>query len=127
VEIAALRPSQDRQILQSYGKGAFRVSDTAWHGAIIVFPTRTIAWSVKGIADLSLEAFGPVGEATDPPIELLLIGTGARMALLPAKLRADLRSLGFAIEAMDTGSACRTYNVLIGEERRVAAALLPVE
>jgi uncharacterized protein len=126
VEIEALRPSQDRQILQSYGKGAFRVSDTPWQGAIIVFPTRTVAWGVKGIGDLSLEAFGPVREATDPPVELLLIGTGQRMALLPSKLRADLRSLGFAIEVMDTGSACRTYNLLIGEERRVAAALLPV-
>jgi uncharacterized protein len=126
MEIAALRPSQDRQILQSYGKGVFRVSDTQWQGAIIVFPTRTIAWGVTGIGDLSLEAFSPVGEAADPPIELLLIGTGQRMALLPAKLRADLRSLGLAIEIMDTGSACRTYNLLIGEERRVAAALLPV-
>jgi uncharacterized protein len=48
------------------------------------------------------------------------------MALLPSKLRADLRSLGLAIEIMDTGSACRTYNLLIGEERRVCAALLPV-
>lgn len=127
MEIQPLVPSQDRQILQSYGKGGFRVSDTAWPGAIIVFPTRTIAWSVKGIGDLNLEVFGPVGEAADPPIELLLIGTGQRMALLPSKLRADLRALGFAIEVMDTGAACRTYNVLIGEERRVAAALLPVE
>jgi len=127
VEITALTPSQDRQILQSYGKDGFRVSDTIWPGAIIVFPTRTVAWDVKGLGDLTLEAFGPVGAAADPPIELLLIGTGQRMALLPSKLRADLRALGFGIEVMDTGAACRTYNVLIGEERRVAAALLPLE
>jgi uncharacterized protein len=126
VEIIPLAPQQDRQILQSYGKGGFRVSDTVWPGAIIVFPTRTISWDVTGVADLNVAAFASVGEATDPPIELLLIGTGQRMALLPSKLRADLRALGFGIEVMDTGAACRTYNVLIGEERRVAAALLPV-
>jgi uncharacterized protein len=126
VEINPLVPQQDRQIVQSYGKGGFRVSDTGWSGAIIVFPTRTITWDVIGLADLSVTAFAPVAEAADPPIELLLIGTGQRMALLPSKLRADLRALGFGIEIMDTGAACRTYNVLIGEERRVAAALLPV-
>lgn len=126
MEINPLVPQHDRQIVQSYGKGGFRVSDTIWPGAIIVFPTRTIGWDVTGLADLNLAAFAPVGEAADPPIELLLIGTGQRMALLPSKLRADLRTLGLGLEIMDTGAACRTYNVLIGEERRVAAALLPV-
>jgi uncharacterized protein len=126
VEITPLRPSQDRQILQAYGNGGFRVSDTQWAGAIIVFPTRTMSWNVSASSDLTLEAFAPVGEANDPPIELLLIGMGQRMALLPSKLQAGLRAMGLGIDIMDTGAACRTYNVLIGEERRVAAALLPV-
>ena len=126
MEITPLQPSQDRQILQAYGKGGFRVSDTEWHGAVIVFPVRTVNWNVATLADLTLEAFAPVGEASDPPIELLLIGTGQRMALLPSKLQTGLRAMGFGIDIMDTGAACRTYNVLIGEERRVAAALLPV-
>jgi uncharacterized protein len=125
MEINPLVPSQDRQVLQSYGKEGFRVSDVAWPSAIIVFPTRTMVWDVSVVADFSLAAFAPVGEASDPPIELLLIGTGQRMALLPSKLRADLRALGFGLEVMDTGAACRTYNILVGEERRVAAALLP--
>ncbi len=126
MEITALQPSQDRQILQAYGKGSFRVSDMEWRGAIIVFPTRTVNWNVTALPDLTLDAFVPVAEATDPPIELLLIGTGPRMALLPAKLQAGLRAMGFGIDVMETGAACRTYNVLIGEERRVAAAMLPV-
>jgi uncharacterized protein len=126
VEITALQPSQDRQILQAYGKGGFRVSDVQWPGAVIVFPTRTVSWNVKTLADLTLEAFAPVGEASDPPIDLLLIGSGPRMALLPSKLQAALRAMGFGIDVMETGAACRTYNVLIGEERRVAAALLPL-
>jgi uncharacterized protein len=126
VEIIPLLPSQDRQILQAYGKDGFRVSDTQWPGAVIVFPTRTVSWNVRTVADLTLEAFAPVGEASDPPVELLLIGTGSRMALLPSKLQAALRAMGFGIDVMETGAACRTYNVLIGEERRVAAALLPL-
>ncbi len=120
-------PSHDRQVVQGYATGGFRVSDKEWWGPIIVFPTRTAAWTVSTVADFNLSAFEPVGEATDPPIELLLIGTGRKIALLPSKLRADLRALGFGIEVMDTGAACRTYNVLVGEERRVAAALLPLE
>ncbi len=124
VELAPL-PQHDRQIVQGYGKGGFRVSDHEWRGAVIVFPTRTARWDVVGAASLTLESFAAVYAADDPPIELLLIGTGPRHLLLPAKLRGDLRARGLAIDAMDTGAACRTYNVLIGEERRVAAALLP--
>jgi len=127
VEIIALAPRPDRQIVQGYGKGGFRISDREWRGAVIVLPTRTVAWAALSPADLSIAQFGIVAEAVDPPIELLLIGTGARLVYLPAKLRTDLRALGFAIEMMDTGAACRTYNVLIGEERRVAAALLTVQ
>ncbi len=126
MEISALQPSQDRQILQAYGKGGFRVSDIEWRGAIIVFPTRTVNWTVAAVSDFTLDAFAQVAEAGDPPIELLLIGTGPRMALLPAKLQAGLRAMGFGIDVMETGAACRTYNVLIGEERRVAAAMLPI-
>lgn len=76
---------------------------------------------------LDANSFAPIREADDPAIDLILIGTGSRLALLPAALRKDLRAMGFAFDAMDTGAACRTYNVLIGEERRVAAALIPID
>lgn len=108
-----------------YGKGGFLVSDRQWHGAVLVFPDRTLAWEATGLAGLSVASFVAVTES-DPLPDILLIGTGARMAMLPAGLRADLRSLGLATETMDTGAACRTYNLLVGEERRVVAALLPV-
>jgi uncharacterized protein len=125
VEITLL-PSHDRQVIQGYGGGGFKVSDRDWFGPVIVFPTRTVAWSVVSAATFTVDQFEPIRDAESPPIELLLIGAGAKMVLLPARLRADLRAFGFAVEVMDTGAACRTYNVLIGEERRVAAALLPV-
>jgi uncharacterized protein len=120
-------PAHDRQVVQGYAPGGFRVSDAEWWGPILVFPTRTVSWGVSSLADLTAESFAPVRDADDPPIELLLIGTGRKQALLPSKLRQAIRALGFSIEIMDTGAACRTYNVLIGEERRVAAALLPLD
>jgi uncharacterized protein len=119
-------PQHDRQVVQGYGKGGFRVSDKEWRGPIIVLPIRTMAWDVVSASSLTLGSFDLVSAAADPPIELLLVGTGAKLFLLPSSLRAEIRALGLAIDIMDTGAACRTYNILIGEERRVAAALLPV-
>ena len=60
-----------------------------------------------------------------PPIEILLIGSGATFEMAPAALRSALGARGVSIESMDTGAACRTYNVLMAEDRRVAAALIP--
>ena len=113
------------QVIQGYGAGGFRVSDREWRGAVLVLPDRTLCWAATALAELTPESFAPVQEA-DPPVELLIIGTGPRMALLPGDLRRALKALGLAIETMDTGAACRTYNVLLSEERRVAAALLPL-
>ncbi len=62
----------------------------------------------------------------DPAIEILLIGCGIRATLIKADILADIKSAGIAFESMDTGAACRTFNVLMSEDRRVAAALIPV-
>jgi uncharacterized protein len=62
----------------------------------------------------------------NPAIEILLIGCGTRAKLIEPNLLADLKNAGIAVESMDTGAACRTFNVLIAEDRRVAAALIPV-
>jgi uncharacterized protein len=60
-------------------------------------------------------------------VDLLLIGCGRRMALVPPALRQTVRDGGVVIDSMDTGAACRTYNVLLAEDRRVAAALIAVD
>jgi len=62
----------------------------------------------------------------DPAIELLLVGCGSKTVFIPENLRAELKSSDIVVETMDTGAACRTFNVLISEDRRVAAALVPV-
>lgn len=64
--------------------------------------------------------------ACDPPVKVLLVGCGRRMTLLAPDLRKALRDAGLVVDVMDTGAACRTYNVLLGEKRPVAAALIAV-
>jgi uncharacterized protein len=117
-----------RQIVESYGGGRFRVSGRPFDGSIIVFADRTVAWPVAAVDAVTLESLSEViaaGRAGD--VDLLLIGCGPRAALVSAALRQSLRDSGVVAEVMDTGAACRTYNVLAAEGRRVAAALIATQ
>ncbi|MFY8092951.1 MAG: Mth938-like domain-containing protein [Niveispirillum sp.] len=124
VDITPIIPA-DRQVIDTYAPGHFRVSNVLHSGAVIVFPARTVAWDVPGFADLTAAHFAPVLSA-DPKPEVLLLGSGARMQLLPSALRKALREQGIVVDVMDSPAACRTYNVLLAEGRLIAAALLPV-
>lgn len=125
VDITPLLPG-GRQIVESYGEGRFRVSGTQHQGSILVLPERTLAWPVTAFAEITLATLEPL-LAAEPRPELLLLGCGSRLALLPSALRSGLRARGLGVEAMDTGAACRTYNVLLAEGRAVAAALIAVD
>jgi uncharacterized protein len=92
---------------------------------VLILPDRTLDWPVDSMAALGEASFEAVAERTD--VELLILGTGARMAPVPSAIRLALKRAGIVVEPMDTGAACRTYNVLVAEERRVAAALLKLE
>jgi uncharacterized protein len=85
----------------------------------------TLPWPLDDIANLSLEDLGPIRDASEP-VGVLLLGCGNVGALIAPKLRAEVREWGVVIEAMDTGAACRTYNVLLSEDRDVAAALIAI-
>ncbi len=92
---------------------------------MVVWPDGWTAWPVSDVDRLSVEELTPaLSLAAD--IDILLIGCGARFGPEPPALRAAVKAAGMALEWMDTGGACRTYNVLIGEGRRVAAALIAV-
>ena len=123
MDVTPLIPA-GRQVIESYGTAGFRVSGTAHAGSILVFVDSTVPWPVERLDEVTIERLAPVLARGD--IEILLLGCGRRMALVPPALRARLRQAGIVIDAMDTGAACRTYSVLLGEGRRVAAALLPV-
>lgn len=115
----------DRQVINAYGDGGFRISGRHWTEPVLVFPGQTMAWDMTDIGSLSIASLEPAF-SMQPAVELLLIGCGPSMVFIDKGLRADIRSRGLVIEALDTGAACRTYNLLMGEGRRVAAALIPV-
>ncbi len=119
------RAAAGRQVINAYGNGGFLVSGIRHSGSVLVFPDRALAWPVTDAAAITPESLAPVFAAQPPP-EILLLGLGVSTALLPDKLRNALKAHGAIIEAMGTGAACRTYNVLTSEMRRVAAALIAV-
>jgi uncharacterized protein len=106
------------QPVQGYGPGFFRVGGAAFEGAVIVTATGATSWAGLSDADALLELAGE--------IDVLLIGMGAEIAPLPRPIRTALEDAGIGVEPMGSPSAARTYNVLLAEGRRVAAALLPV-
>ena len=109
----------DAQLIQSYGGAGFRIGNVNYDTHVLVTPTKTFPWN----GELTLEALKPVLEA-EPRAEILLFGTGARHVMVDAALRTQLKAAGFGVDTMDTGAACRTFNILLGEERRVAAIML---
>lgn len=116
---------EGRQIVQGYGDGRFRITGEVYEGSVIVFPDRTLTWPVPRFEDVTLEALHAVTGGTSG-VDLLLLGCGSAMQLVTKPFRQTVRETGIVIEAMDTGAACRTFNVLMAEERRVAAALIAV-
>ena len=115
-----------RTIIQGYGAGGFTIDGNRIAGSLLVFPDRVVAWPVTAFDQVTAESLAVVTAAM-PAVEILLVGSGAQMVLAPAALRAALRDAGIALDVMDTGAACRTYNVLLAEERRVAAALIAID
>ncbi|MDA8869757.1 MTH938/NDUFAF3 family protein [Rhizobiaceae bacterium] len=113
-----------RAALESYGNGGFRFAGMSHRGSILCLPSGVHAWSAESVTDFSAAAFAPVMDESG--IEVLLVGTGANLVPLPASLVAALRDAGIRAEPMATGAAARTFNVLLSENRPVAAALLAV-
>ena len=115
-----MRPEQ--KVIQSYGAGFFRVNGEILKSAILVTGETVSEWA--GAADplqVSADILALKGQ-----VDILLIGMGTGFPVLPPSKRAQFANLGMTVDIMDTASACRTYNVLTAEGRRVAAALLPV-
>lgn len=113
-----------RQLIGGYGDGGFTVAGVRHEGAVFVFAERTEQWDAPAPDAVSADALaGILGEARAGGI--VLVGCGPIFIPPPKGLRADLNALGCVLEWMDTGAACRTFNVLLAEGRPVVAALLP--
>lgn len=113
------------QYIRSYGPGRFSISEREWQEPVLVTPSASYPWPVARADDVSLQNLAPLREAATPT-ELLVLGCGPRAAFIRADVRAELKAAGMGLEVVDTGSACRIYNVLLAEGRRVAAALIPL-
>jgi len=117
--------SEGRQLINGYGAGGFRISGVTYARAVLVFPKRAIELDVQTLEELTIDHLHPLVEG-DEKTEILLVGCGKRLQFLPEHLQTGLSMVGIAADPMDSGAAARTYNMLMMEDRRVAALLLPV-
>lgn len=108
----------DAQPVDGYGAGFFRIGGTVHQGAVLTSSAGTAVW---GGMDDAAPLLALAGD-----IDVLFIGTGAEVAHIPAELRQALEQAGLGVETMNSPAACRTYNVLLSEGRRIALAALPV-
>lgn len=119
-------PAERPPAVEGYGGGGFRVDGIVHEGSLIVLPTGVVSWDVSQFAHIGETSLPPALFA-DAHVELLLLGCGERMQMVPKSLRDALRAVGTIVEPMGTGAAVRTYNVLLGENRQVAAALIAID
>lgn len=125
MDISPLIPG-DRQVIESYGGGGFRISGERFEGSVLIFPDHVVPWAVSDAAEVTPDAVAHLTSGETPDVDILLFGSGTGFARLPAAAVQALRDAGIVVETMDTGGACRTYNVLMAEGRRIAAALIAV-
>jgi uncharacterized protein len=113
--------------IDGYGSGGFRFADMSHRGSVLALPSGIRAWSAVTPADVGIASLAAIFDEAPGSIEHLLVGTGASLVPIPAALRQRLKESGIVAEPMATGAAARTYNILLGEKRRVAAALLATD
>jgi uncharacterized protein len=113
--------------IDAYGQGGFRFGDMSHRGSILCLPSGVYAWAVTRFDDVTEASLAPVVAERGEGAEVLLLGAGARLAPAPDALRFALRAARISLDVMDTGAAARTYNIMLGENRPVAAALIAVD
>ena len=115
-----------RAPIDAYGNGGFRFADMSHIGSILCLPSGIHGWEPKTPPIISIKDLGAILEQASD-IEILLVGTGMDLRRIPEDVRAMLREHRISSDPMSTGAAVRTYNVLLAEDRAVAAALLAVD
>lgn len=115
-----------RAPIEAYGNGGFRFAGMSHRGSLLCLGDAIVGWAATTAEGLTLDDFASL-LAEPTGVELLLLGTGRNFLMPSAALRSGMRDAGIRIEPMDTGAACRTYNVLLAEGRPVGAALIAVD
>jgi len=111
--------------VDAYGDGGFRFGGMSHRGSLLCFPDGIWAWPIMNVAELSAETLAPAF-ARAAELDFFLIGGGRDPFVLPEKLRQRFRDVSLSVDAMPTGAAVRTWNVLLAERRRVGAALIAI-
>ena len=121
--------SEQRQLIQSYGDGGFRIAGADYAGSVLIEAEQTHLWPIIDAASITFLSLAPLTQkigAQSAGGVVLLLGTGSEPATVDKGLRLELRAMGIGLEVMGTGAACRTFNVLLAEDRAVVAALIAV-
>ncbi len=120
-----LETGGNANLIRTYGPGQIVVNDQRYGASLIVLPERVFPdWPPRSFQELAPEHMQTLAVLDQ---EVVLIGTGRRLRFPSAELLAPMAQAGIGWEIMDTGAACRTYNILVSEGRKVAAALLMIE
>ena len=114
-----------RAPIDAYGNGGFRFAGMSHRGSLLLLADGIRGWTASDADALSLTLLAPVLARLTPP-EFLLLGTGDRQIFPPADVVRAFLEAGIGLDAMDTGAAARTWNILLAEKRSVAAALIAV-
>lgn len=109
----------------AYGNGGFRFADMSHKGSILCLPSGVHAWAPVNAEQLTVDDFAQVFSDLEPPA-VLLLGTGATQVFMGAEITRAFQEAGIGLEAMATGAAARTYNILLAEKRKIGAALIAV-
>ena len=112
-------------VIEAYGDGGFRFAGMSHRGSLLCFPDGIWAWPIRGVAELSKDLLAPVFARADA-LDFFLVGGGRDPFVLPESLRARFRDVSLTVDAMPTGAAVRTWNILLAEGRRVGAGLIAV-
>lgn len=112
--------------IDGYGKGGFRFAGMSHRGSLLCLPSGIWAWPVTRPDDITVTSLAPLW-AEAQAVGLFLIGAGSEPWAAPGELRSRFREHGIAVEVTRTGTAISTYNILMGEGRRVAAGLIAVD
>lgn len=112
--------------ITAYGNHGFRFAELSHRGSLLCLPNGMEAWPVTAPSEITLASLQPILDQADQ-IDVCMLGMGEDIAGLDPAIRQAFREKNIIIEAISTGSAIRTYNVLLGEHRAVAAALIAVE
>jgi uncharacterized protein len=114
-----------RHGIDAYGNGGFRFAEMSHRGSILALPSGVKAWPVTTVSEITEASLADVFAETDD-LEFMLIGTGLDLAPIPDALRWRFRDARIGLDVMQTGAAARTYNIMVGENRKVGAALIAV-